>query len=73
MPGARLRTSSPGHRPRQLNDYFWLLGRYQIAGDNQIAAELGVSRNAVRRARERLGIPSRPRGFPRGWRRRTYR
>ena len=54
-----------GH-PVELDDEQWLRREYTSKGDVAVAAELGVSRTTVRRARQRLGIPSRARGRPRG-------
>jgi hypothetical protein len=42
--------------PAELDDREWLKARYGLLGETTIAAELQVSRKAVRRARERLGI-----------------
>lgn len=49
-------------RPALLDDHDWLARRYASVGDAPIASELGVSRETVRHARERLGIESAPRG-----------
>lgn len=53
-------------RPRELDDPVWLKRQYQQRGDQAIADELGVAYLTVRRARDRLGIMSHPRGRRRG-------
>ena len=57
--------------PPELADRDWLARHYERHGDRWIASELGVSRFAVRLARERLGIPSQPPGRRRGVERST--
>lgn len=57
---------APGRRPPELDNPAWLRARYERDGDNVIATELGVSRKAVRVARQRHGIESRGPGRPRG-------
>ena len=59
-------SSASGRRPSELDDELWMRSRYEHGGDEAISRELGVSRKAVRSARERLGIASRPPGRPRG-------
>lgn len=48
--------AKPSGFPAELDDREWLAARYRSLGDETIAAELRVSRKAVLRARERLGI-----------------
>jgi hypothetical protein len=61
-------TPDSGQRPAELDDRDWLRSRYERDGDLAIAIDLtrrykrAISRGAVRRARERLGIPSAPPG-----------
>jgi hypothetical protein len=55
-----------GSRPAELDDPQWLRQAYDVDGDTAIAERLQVSRSAVRLARERLGIQSRPPGRRRG-------
>lgn len=52
----------PVQRPPQLEDAEWLAKAYRDFGDRLIADELQVSRSAVRAARKRLGIESKPAG-----------
>lgn len=58
--------SASGRRPVELDDPDWLRRRYARDGDKSIALELHVDRKTVRRARDRLGIPSALPGRRRG-------
>jgi hypothetical protein len=56
-------SAQPANRngfPAELDDREWLEERCGVLGETTIAAELRVSRKAVRRARERLGISTSP-------------
>lgn len=53
-------STQPANRngfPAELDDRDWLVARCGKLGEETIAAELGVSRKAIRRARDRLRIP----------------
>jgi hypothetical protein len=60
--------AKPNGFPAELDDREWLAARCRSLGDETIASELRVSRKAVLRARQRLGIatveagPSSPNG-----------